>query len=430
MPPALRRAPDSAAPRSAAIWLIGQVIEDGRLLADLTDAPIVLALDPAGRARAMRLATETLRQLSRADRLLAPHLARRPPNPVMQALRLATVELAQGAAAHGVINDIVGILGADPRLAGLKGLANAVLRKVALADPSAWAALPVPQMPGWLRAPVVRAWGRPGAIAIEAAHLAGAPLDLTAKGDAAEVAALTGGIVLPTGSVRLAEAGQVSALPGYADGLWWVQDAAAALPARALGPVAGLRVLDLCAAPGGKTMQLAAAGADVTALDASAARLERLGENLSRTGLRALIVCKEVEDYTEGGWDAILLDAPCSATGTIRRHPDLCFARDGSKVGVLAARQAAMIDHALGLLRPGGKLVYAVCSLLTAEGEMQAASALARHPGLAVDRGALDLPGLSPDWITPEGGARIRPDDWPDRGGLDGFYIVAFRKPG
>ena len=428
MPPSQPRLPASAVPRRVTIWLIGQVIEEGRLLADLAESPEVQALDPSDRARAMRLAAETLRLMSRADRTLAPFLARRPPPEVTHALRLATVELAQGAAAHGVINDIVGILGADRRLAGLKGLANAVLRKVALTNPAAWAALPVPLMPPWLRAPVVRAWGRPVTVAIEAAHLAGAALDLTAKGDPAEVAAMTGGIVLPTGSVRLADPGQVSALPGYAEGAWWVQDAAAAIPARAIGATPGMRVLDLCAAPGGKTMQLAAAGAEVTALDASATRLERLTANLSRSGLQARVVCADVFDFAETGWDAILLDAPCSATGTIRRHPDLCFARDGGQIGLLAERQGAMIDHALGLLKPGGRLVYAVCSLLTSEGEAQAATALARHPGLTLDRRALDLPGIAPDWITPEGALRLRPDQWPDLGGLDGFFVAAFRK--
>jgi len=223
---------------------------------------------------------------------------------------------------------------------------------------------------------------------------------------------------------------QVSALPGFEEGAWWVQDAAAALPARILAPREGERIADLCAAPGGKTMQLAAAGAQVTALDISKPRLKRLEENLARTGLTAEIVAADLLTWQPEPFDAILLDAPCSATGTIRRHPDLPFAKSGKEIKPLFALQAQMLDHALGLLKPGGRLVFCTCSLLPEEGEDQLRAVLERRGDIAVDRQALDRPGIEDEWRDELGGLRLRPDFWADRGGMDGFYIFALRKTG
>ena len=361
--------------------------------------------------------------------MLKPYLKKTPPDHVMNALRLAVIELCSGEAAHGVVNAYVDIVGRNKRTQAMKGLANAVLRKIADEGPEGWAKRAVPLTPGWLRQPLVAAWGRDAVTGMESAHFAGAPLDLTAKTDAAAVAAAVGGTVLPTGSVRVSDPGQVSALPGYDSGDWWVQDAAAALPVKLLGDVAGLRVLDLCAAPGGKTLQLAAGGADVTAVDLSEKRMSRVQENLTRTGLQAKVVVSDAFAFDQGGFDAVLLDAPCSATGTIRRHPDLPYAKDGSEFGALIDQQGALIDHALTLLRPGGRLVFCTCSLLPDEGEVQAEEALERHPDLTVDRAALDLPGVDAALITPEGGLRLRPDYWPDLGCMDGFYMVVLTKP-
>ena len=242
-----------------------------------------------------------------------------------------------------------------------------------------------------------------------------------------ELAERLGGELLPTGSVRLLDAGQVTALPGYDEGAWWVQDAAAALPARLLGDVAGLEVLDMCAAPGGKTMQLAAAGAKVTALDLSETRMARVTENLARTGLSATTVTGDAMEH-EGSYDAILLDAPCSATGTIRRHPDLPHARHGEGITELIGLQEAMFDHALRLLRPGGRLVFCTCSLIPDEGECHVEEALARHPGLEVL--PAEAPGIEDRWRSAEGGLRLRPDFWAERGGMDGFYMAHLRKAG
>lgn len=412
--------PDPA--RDAAFYLIRGVTGEGR---SLSDQPEVLApLPPEARARAQRLAAQTLRHAARADAVLTPLLRRPPREDVRDALRLAVVEmLAEGAPAHAVVNDAAARM---RRLArgdagrALAGLANAVLRKAAEAD---WSALPPPALPAWLRTPVVKAWGKPVAAAIEAAHLIPAPIDLTPRdGDAAGLAARVGGVALPTGSVRLPEGAQVTALPGYDSGDWWVQDAAAALPARLLAARPGETVADLCAAPGGKTLQLAAAGAQVTALDLSAPRAERISQNLTRCGLAAQIVVGDALHWRpDAPLDAVLLDAPCSATGTLRRHPDLPFLRDGAAIPQIVALQARMIDHALTLLCPGGRLLYAVCSLHPAEGEGQVAAAVIRHPGLRMI--PANLPGCE-GFASPDGGLRTRPDLWADQGGIDGFYIA------
>jgi 16S rRNA (cytosine967-C5)-methyltransferase len=306
-------------------------------------------------------------------------------------------------------------------------MVNAVLRKVAEKGPEEWAKLRIPRLPNWLRKPLVQAWGAEAMLGIEAAHFAGAPLDITGK-PGADLSAL-GGAVLPTGSVRLTEAGQVSALPGYASGDWWVQDAAAALPAKMINAQKGERVLDLCAAPGGKTMQMAAAGAQVTAVDASAARMERLQENLSRTGLSADLIVGDALEQA-GQFDAVLLDAPCSATGTIRRHPDLPHAKDGSEFGALIELQAQMLAHAWTLVKPGGRMVFCTCSLLPDEGECQIEEALDMFPEMTADRACFGGLGIDPAWITEEGGLRLRPDYWAERGGMDGFYMALLLKAG
>jgi len=412
------------AARRSALYLLDKVLGEGRLMSELLAAGALDRLSPPDRARAQRLAMSVLRYLDRADRLIARHVKKAPPLPVCNVLRLGTLELAEGTAAHGVVNDLVAIASKSRRHGRLKGLVNAVLRKLATDAPRDWSGLAMPRLPGWLRGPLTQAWGKPAIAAMEQAHAAGAPLDLTAASDPTQVAQELGGDLLPTGSIRLQQPSQVTALPGYEAGAWWVQDAAAALPAKL---IQGQRVIDLCAAPGGKTLQLAAMGADVTAVDVSEARLERVKANLDRTGLNAEIVVSDARAVS-GTWDAVLLDAPCSATGTIRRHPDLPHAKDGADIGGLIALQAELIDHALTLLRPGGQLVFCTCSLLPDEGEVQIEEALARHPNLAIDREALDQDWVESNWRSSEGGLRLRPDFWPDWGGMDGFYIAALRK--
>ncbi|SIS84844.1 16S rRNA (cytosine967-C5)-methyltransferase [Roseivivax lentus] len=412
--------------RRASVDLLDGVLGEGRLLSELTGSERFTRLAPEDRAAAQRLAGDVLRHLGRADRLLSGHLKKAPPLRGQNILRLGTVELAMGGAAHGVVNACVGIAEGHKRTRALKGLINAVLRKMADEAPAAWGDLPPARLPDWLRGPLLEAWGRDAVRGMEVAHQAGAPLDLTARGAAAALADRLGGTLLPTGSVRLDGRHQVSALPGYDAGAFWVQDAAAALPVRLLGDLAGKRALDLCAAPGGKTMQLAAAGAEVTALDLSAARLARVQENLDRTKLEARLVQGDALLHEGGPYDVVLLDAPCSATGTIRRHPDLPHARTGEGISELIELQARMLDHALTLLAPGGRLMFCTCSLIPDEGEVQIDEALARHPGLSVI--PLEAPWIDAAWRSSKGGLRLRPDFWAERGGMDGFYMACLAK--
>lgn len=421
-------AENGVAARRAAAGLLDQVLGEQKMLSEALGAGFMLKLAYEDRARAQRLASETLRSLERADRVLKPFLRKSPPLAVHNVLRIATYELCTGGAAHGVVNDAVSSVGANKRTAKLKGLANAVLRKVVDKGPEQWAKLRVPHMPKWLRAPLTQAYGAENIAAIEKAHFVGAPLDLTPKGEGAELASAVNGTLLPTGSVRIADAVQVSALAGYDAGEWWVQDAAAALPVHILAPKEGESIIDLCCAPGGKTMQLAASGAVVTAVDTSERRMQRVRENLERAKLKAELVVGDALE-TGGQFDAVLLDAPCSATGTIRRHPDLPLVKDGSEFGALIELQAQMLAHAMTLLKPGGRLVFCTCSLLPDEGECQIEDLLEMHPELEIDRDALLLDGIEKDWITEEGGLRLRPDYWADLGGMDGFYIALLRKP-
>lgn len=407
---------EGVAARAAAVELLGAVLGDGRMLADLAEPE----LPASDRARAMRLAADVLRHLEPVDRVLAKHLRKAPPLMVMNVLRLAVTERAMGAPAHGVVNAAVEMVRRGKRTVHLAGLVNAVLR--AVPEEGILDGLPPQRLPRWLRQPLVHLHGREVVEAIEAVQAGHPPIDLTLR--TGRVA--PEGEVLPTGSLRLSEAGQLTALPGFAEGAWWVQDAAAALVARLLDVKPGERVLDLCAAPGGKTLQLADAGAEVVALDISGPRMARVAENLARTGLTAtLVVADALQWEPEAAFDAILLDAPCSATGTIRRHPDLPFVKDGSEVAGLVALQAALLDRALGWLKPGGRLVFSTCSLMPEEGEAQLAAALERHPGLAVER--VELAGVEPGWWTDAGGLRLRPDYWAERGGMDGFFMARLR---
>jgi 16S rRNA (cytosine967-C5)-methyltransferase len=404
---------EGIAARAAAVALLDAVLGEGRMLSGVDD--LLAGVEAPDRARAMRLAVTVLRGMDGVDQVISPHLRRVPPLTVVNVLRLAVVEIAGGAAAHGVVNAAVEIVRKGKRTGHLTGLVNAVLRKLPAGDPLAGAA--VQKLPRWIRQPMVHAYGREAVAAMEAVHAAVPPLDLTVKpgGVVPESA-----VLLPSGTVRVQGAGQVTGLPGYASGDWWVQDAAAAMAVPLLAPAPGERVLDLCAAPGGKTLQLAAAGADVTAVDTSGPRMGRVVENLARTGLSArLVVADAFQWEPEAAFDAILLDAPCSATGTIRRHPELPFVKDGSELAELVALQATLLDRALGWLKPGGRLVFCTCSLLPEEGEAQLAGALARHPGLRVERPAMDW--VEPAWITADGCLRLRPDCW---GGMDGFFMA------
>jgi 16S rRNA (cytosine967-C5)-methyltransferase len=406
--------------RLGAVRLLTTIMQDGAMLNQILAEPVgpLAGMGADDLARAQRLCLTVLRQLERADTLLQPLMRKAPPVFVLNILRLAVVELDGGAAPHGVVHVAVECARSDRRSAHFAGLVNAVLRKVP-AGPILQA-MPVPKLPRWLRQPFVHAYGRDAVAGIEAMQAVAPPIDITFKSSAL---GKPEGLDLPNGSRRLKDFSRVSGLPGYDAGDWWVQDAAAAMAVPLLAPKPGERVLDLCAAPGGKTLQLADAGAVVTALDISSPRAARLRENLARTGLVADVVIADALVWQpDTPFDAILLDAPCSASGTIRRHPDLPLVKDGSDLASLTALQAQMIDRAMGMLQPGGRLVYCVCSLLPEEAEAQLASALARHPGLRVVRPA--MPWVDPAWITPDGGLRLRPDYWTALGGMDGFFMA------
>ena len=409
--------------RRAVLALLGGVLEKGLSLAEQGDAPLA-GLSPGDKARAQRLASAVLRQAEPIDRMLGAHMHKEPPLAALNILRLAVTELAEGGAAHGVVNSAVELARRDRETNELAGMINAVLRKFV---PPVVVAGPVQRMPGWLRSAVVARFGKVAVGRMEEVQAGTPPVDLTLKaGVLAET--ITGAEVLPTGSLRLAAGGQVSALPGFVEGAFWVQDAAAALAVKLLGDVRGLAVLDLCAAPGGKTLQLADGGAEVVAVDISGPRLARLRENLARTGLKAKVVTADALQWEpEAKFDAVLLDAPCSATGTIRRHPDLPFLRQASDIPGLVELQARLLDRALGFLKPGGRLVYCTCSLLQDEGEAQVAQALVRHEGLVMLRP--EIAGIEPAWMG-ERGLRLRPDYWAERGGMDGFYMACLQVPG
>jgi 16S rRNA (cytosine967-C5)-methyltransferase len=410
--------------RQAAIRALDWVLREGRMLAHL---PVDTRLTPGEQARARRLVSLTLRHLDPLDACIAPFLDRKPPIGALVILRLAAAELLiAGEDAHGVVDSAVQIAKRHKGTARMAGMVNAVLRKVAVDGPERFADQPPQRLPGWIGGPIKKRWGAEALRAIEAAHVPLPPIDLTLKPGAS--LDLPEVLRLPTGSLRLPAGTQVSALPGYESGDFWVQDAAAALPVRLLGDVAGARVLDLCAAPGGKTMQLAAAGADVTALDLSEARMSRVAQNLARTGLSAELIVGDAFEHSAAPYDAILLDAPCSASGTIRRHPDLPHVKKWTEVEPLTRIQMRLIDRALSLLAPGGRLLFCTCSLLPVEGEHQVSAALKRHDGLRILPADAATLGGDAAWNSPEGGLRLRPDLWPEIGGIDGFYMAALTR--
>jgi 16S rRNA (cytosine967-C5)-methyltransferase len=335
---------------------------------------------------------------------------------------------------HAAVDLAVRLVRADRNGAHFTGLVNAVLRRLAREGAVRLAELDAATLdtPRWLMERWVAAYGEPAARAIAAANASEPALDLTVKGDPASWAERLGGWLLPTGSVRLIAHGSVAALPGFAEGAWWVQDAAAALPVRLFGDVGGLRVADLCAAPGGKAAQLAAAGAQVTAVDRSPARLGRLEENLKRLSLTAELVCADAADWNAVPFDAVLVDAPCSSTGTIRRHPDVPWLKQPADLEKLAGLQRRLIEHAAALTKPGGTIVYCTCALEPEEGEaivnelLAYGSSLRRAP---VHAG--EVFGRS-EFVTEEGDLRTLPCHLPDpdprRAGLDGFYAARLVK--
>jgi 16S rRNA (cytosine967-C5)-methyltransferase len=332
----------------------------------------------------------------------------------------AAVDLAVRATRH------------QPRNAAFAGLVNAVLRNIAR-QRETWMtpADPFADTPQWLAARWRKTYGEEVAAAIARAHRCEPTLDLTVK-DGTDQKSLPEGTFLPTGSLRLASHAPIEELPGYADGQWWVQDAAAALPARLLHAKANERIADLCAAPGGKTAQLTQTGAHVVALDRSAERLKRLTANLARLNMSAEIRVGDALAFEAEPFDAILLDAPCSATGTIRRHPDVAWTKKPSDLTALAGVQAKMLDRAVSLLKSGGRLVYCTCSLEPEEGEMQIEAFLRRHPDMRRQPILAEEIGGLVECLNAQGELRTLPShlahDDQRLSGLDGFFAARLVK--
>jgi 16S rRNA (cytosine967-C5)-methyltransferase len=431
--------PPGLAARRVAVEIIEGVLRRGRPLDDqLESHPGLAALADRDRALARRLIATVLRRLGTLRHLLSLFLQQGPP---ANAPRVETALLIGAAQVlwldvpdHAAVDLAVRIAQADRRAGHYAGLVNAVLRRVTKDGPARLAEFDSADFdtPPWLMQRWLRTYGAETARAIARANGQEPALDLSVKDDAESWAAHLRGRVLPTGTVRAVAHGRISLLPGFAEGAWWVQDAAAALPARLFGDVSGRRVADLCAAPGGKTMQLAQAGAKVTAVDRSDARLNRLRDNLARLHLQAETVAADATEWSADPFDAVLVDAPCSSTGTIRRHPDVPWLKHDADLAQLISLQQRLLDHAVTLVKPGGMLIYCVCSLEPEEGADQVTAFLQRQPNLRRRPIAAEEIGGLAELLTPAGELRTLPCHLPDAdprlSGLDGFYAARLER--
>lgn len=431
--------------REAAVRLLRQVLHKSQPLDDalqtLDPAGENAALEPRDRAFARAIAATALRRRGQIQDLMARFIDKPLPDDrgaLDEILLCGAVQLLFLATPpHAAINIAVEQARRRAGTRRFAKLVNAVLRRITREGAELVASQDAPRLntPDWLWQRWIAAYGEEVARAIATQHLQEPPLDLSVKSDPKGWAERLGGIALATGTVRLVHKGRVEEMEGYPAGEWWVQDAAAALPARLLGDVSGLRVADLCAAPGGKTAQLAHAGATVVAVDISGKRLRCIRENLDRLGLTAELVETDAAAWRpDEPFDAVLLDAPCSSTGTIRRHPDVACLKTPDDIAELAALQHRLLAHAVNLLRPGGRLVYCTCSLEPEEGPQQIERLLA-------EQGKIQLAPVSPEevgghgeWIEPQGWLRTLPHqlrpDGAELGGLDGFFAARLCKRG
>ncbi len=424
------------AARDAAVSSLFAVFVEKRAFDEAFSAAVATReLAPRDRAFARLLATSVLRNRGALNAVIRSFLAKPLPEnlgrlePIL--LSAAAQLLLLGTPPHAAISLAVDQCRADRSARRFDKLANAVLRRVSAEGQAQLSLLDTvaETVPHWLLDRWTAAYGQDAARAIARASLRVAPLDLTSRTEAAELAGRVGGLLLPTGSVRLEDAGRIEDIDGYVDGTWWVQDAAAALPAKLLGDIRGKRVADICAAPGGKTAQLAAAGAIVTAIDKSHGRLKRLTANLERLHLNAEIQVSDAATFAPAEpFDAVLLDAPCTATGTIRRHPDILYLKRAEDVASLAALQERIMETASRAVRVGGTLVYCTCSLEPEECAQQVATFLDRHRAFRRMPVTPSEIGAAADWITAEGDLRTLPthlSDLPDGlAGMDGFYAA------
>lgn len=438
-----RGRPSGYEARQVAVETLWRVMKRGTFLEDAFAESCAklenLPLEPRDRAFARLLVTTVLRRHGELAHVVGSYLEKPLPEPqgwIWQILLAGAAQLIfLSTPPHAAIGLAVEQCKADPNARRFDKLVNAVLRRISEKGTTALAGLdPVAlNVPDWLLAGWVKAYGHEQARRIAAASLEEPPLDVTVKSDPETWAQRLQGVALPTGTVRIREAGRVTDLPGFNEGSWWVQDAAAALPARLLNAAPGLRIADLCAAPGGKTAEIAAAGADVTAVDVSAPRMRRVKENLDRLGFRADCITADVLTWQPcAPFDAVLLDAPCSATGVIRRHPDILHVRQSRGFEKLTTLQGQLLRRAAGFVRPGGVLIYCTCSLEPEEGEQQIDRFLAGHEDFErLPIAAEEIGGLV-EAVTREGDLRTLPchrfPGHENAAGVDGFYAARLRR--
>lgn len=430
--------------RMAAAKLLSAVVDKHAPLDGLTDPqggnPSYLVLEERDRLLVRAILHAALRHRHTIEALIAARLERPLPAKAQALNHLLHVGAAQilflDVPDSAAVDLAVSHAHADPRTTRFSGVVNGVLREIARrkerALPAALAASR--DAPDWFVERLEAAYGAPQTAAILEAHRQEAPTDFTVRADPALWAERLGGIVLPTGTVRVGRlSAPVPLLPGFEEGAWWVQDTAASMPARLFGEVKGRRIADLCAAPGGKTAQLALAGAEVTAVEKSSSRARRLEENLKRIGVNVELKLADLFDLEPAdAYDAVLLDAPCSSTGTIRRHPDIAWTKTPEDIAKLADLQLRMAAHAMRLVRPGGVVVFSNCSLDPLEGEAVARQLVEQVEGCLPDPIiAGEMPGIDP-FITPEGYLRTTPSglvlEDPRLSGLDGFFAARFRR--
>lgn len=423
--------------RRAAVSLLTAILSKGQPLDDaLVNSPAsreMLSMAERDRGLARAIVSTAIRHKGQLEAVLDAFIDKPLPKssgPLRQILLSAACQLLfLNTPAHAAIDLAVRQAKQDRNARHFDRLTNAVLRRVASEGPALIKAQNGPRLntPDWLWERWVKTYGEAKAQRIAQSNMASAALDLTVKQDPVSLAKRLNGLALDTGSVRLASPGRIENLDGFEDGAWWVQDAAAALPARLLGNVAGKHVADLCAAPGGKSAQLAWAGARVTCVDSSKRRLVRLNENMTRLGLDVTTVVADAAKWApDEPFDAVLLDAPCTGTGTLRRHPDIAHLKDIKDLKKLAALQERLLRHSITILRPGGTLVYCTCSLEPEEGEMQIRRLLDENANLSVDPVRSDEVFGHDSWISEEGFLRTLPfdlvSDSPELSGIDGFF--------
>lgn len=427
--------PAGVTSRIAALDLLSEVLNHGHALDQaLQDTKSFDKLESSDRAFARMLVSVCLRHLGEID-ITIDRFLKKPISDkavrVRHILRVGATQLIYlGTPPHAAVGTSVA-LAKGTRFAGFSGLINAVLRRVSTLPPDAQVSSPDANTPEWLFKSWVREYGGETASEIALAHTREAHLDVTVKRDPERTAAELNGHILPTGSIRLSKQADLTSLPGFTDGDWWVQDAAAALPARLIPDPMGKRVFDLCAAPGGKSAQLAAAGALVTAVDISPDRLRLVRENFERLHLDANIVEADILDWRPSELaDAVLLDAPCTATGTIRRHPDIPHLKQHTDMRRLAKVQTSLIEAAAKMVRPGGHLIYAVCSLQPEESDRIINKFLLNNSQFKRDPiKSGELAGAD-EFLSPAGDLRTLPCYWPEIGGLDGFFAARIIREG